>query len=398
MTIGRISPVKISSSVLVLTLLVLSGSLVFVGLVGCGKEEEVSVAPLEVKVVEAQQKDVPITMEWVGQTLGAVDIDLRARADGWLQGIHFQEGTIVKKGTLLYTIDPSELKQRVAEAQGRLSQAQVLLARAESDVKRYRPLAAAGAVSQRDLETAEAEYGARLGEVEAAKASLQLAQIDLGYATITAPITGLVGISQARVGDYVGKYPNPVILNTISSIDSIHVRFSITEQEYLEFTRRRMGGAGQSPATQRQALTMVLADGSVFPQKGSLLFGQRQVDAATGTLQLEASFYNPGAALRPGQFARVQGTVDERKDAIVIPTRSIIDLQGQFLVYVIGGGNKAEMRKVVPGPKSGQLTVITEGIKAGEKVVVEGTQRVRPDMIVNPTLVTPAADSTGGGR
>ena len=389
---------KISSSVLVLTLLVLSGSLVFVGLVGCGKEEEVSVAPLEVKVVEAQQKDVPITMEWVGQTLGAVDIDLRARADGWLQGIHFQEGTIVKKGTLLYTIDPSELKQRVAEAQGRLSQAQVLLARAESDVKRYRPLAAAGAVSQRDLETAEAEYGARLGEVEAAKASLQLAQIDLGYATITAPITGLVGISQARVGDYVGKYPNPVILNTISSIDSIHVRFSITEQEYLEFTRRRMGGAGQSPATQRQALTMVLADGSVFPQKGSLLFGQRQVDAATGTLQLEASFYNPGAALRPGQFARVQGTVDERKDAIVIPTRSIIDLQGQFLVYVIGGGNKAEMRKVVPGPKSGQLTVITEGIKAGEKVVVEGTQRVRPDMIVNPTLVTPAADSTGGGR
>ena len=389
---------KISSSVLVLTLLVLSGSLAFVGLVGCGKEEEVSVAPLEVKVVEAQQKDVPITMEWVGQTLGAVDIDLRARADGWLQGIHFQEGTIVKKGTLLYTIDPSELKQRVAEAQGRLSQAQVLLARAESDVKRYRPLAAAGAVSQRDLETAEAEYGARLGEVEAAKASLQLAQIDLGYATITAPITGLVGISQARVGDYVGKYPNPVILNTISSIDSIHVRFSITEQEYLEFTRRRMGGAGQSPATQRQALTMVLADGSVFPQKGSLLFGQRQVDAATGTLQLEASFYNPGAALRPGQFARVQGTVDERKDAIVIPTRSIIDLQGQFLVYVIGQGNKAEMRKVVPGPKSGQLTVITEGIKAGEKVVVEGTQRVRPDMIVNPTLVTPAADSTGGGR
>ena len=389
---------KISSSVLVLCLLILSGSLLLVGLEGCGKEEEVSVAPLEVKVFEAQKKDVPITMEWVGQTLGAVDIDIRARADGWLEGIHFQEGTIVKKGSLLYTIDPSELKQRVAEAQGNLSQAQVRLSKAESDVRRYRPLAAAGAVSQRDLEQAEAEYGARQGEVEAAKATLQLTRIDLGYATINAPITGLIGISQASVGDYVGRYPNPVILNTISSIDSIHVRFSITEQEYLQFTRRRTQGGRQSPATQRGALTMVLADGSVFPQKGSLLFGQRQVDAATGTLLLEASFYNPGMGLRPGQFARIQATVDERKDATVIPSRAIIDLQGQFLVYVIGEGNKAEMRKVVPGPKSGQFTVITGGINAGDKVVVEGTQRVRPDMIVNPTLLTPAADTTGGGR
>jgi membrane fusion protein, multidrug efflux system len=386
------------SSVYVPSLLILSGALLLLGFGSCGKEEGVATAPLEVKVLEAVQKDVPITLEWVGQTFGAVDIEIRARTSGWLLGIHFQEGTIVKKGSLLYTIDPSELKQQVAEAQAKLSEAQVLLARAESDVKRYRPLAASGAVSQRDLEAAEAEYGARQGEVDATKASLQLSQIELSYATILAPITGLIGISQARVGDYVGKYPNPVILNTISRVDSIHVRFSITEKEYLDLTRRRAAGGRPVPAGQQQGLTMELADGSVYPYKGSLIFAQRQIDAATGTLQFEATFPNPNIRMRPGQFARIRGVVDERKAAIVIPTRSLIDLQGQFLVYVVGAENKAEMRKVKLGPKSGSFTVIEEGVKPGDKVIVEGIQRVRPDMPLNPSPFTVPADTTGGGR
>jgi membrane fusion protein (multidrug efflux system) len=357
-----------------------------------------------VKVVTVAQRDVPITREWVGQTLGAVDIEIRARVNGWLQGIHFREGTEVKKGALLYTIDTSELDQAVAEAKGRLAQARTLLARAESDVNRYRPLAAAGAVSQRDLETALAEYGARKGEVEAAQASLRLAEINLGYARITAPIDGLIGISAARVGDFVGRPPNPVILNTISRVDSIHVRFSITEQEYLELVRQLQAEAQQAreglAAAQRQKreLEMVLADGSRYPYKGHVSFAQRQIDPATGTLQFEASFPNPERLVRPGQFARIMAVVDERKGAVVVPGRALTELQGQYLLYVVGEGNKVAMRRVVLGPKAGALNVIEQGVNAGEKVIVEGLQRIRPDMVVAPTEISADSTAGNGGR
>jgi membrane fusion protein (multidrug efflux system) len=344
------------------------------------------------------QKDVPISKEWVGQTLGAVDIEIRARVNGLLQGIHFREGTEVKKGTLLYTIDTSELEQSVAESKGRLAEAQTLLVRAESDVKRYRPLAAAGAVSQRDLETALAEYGARKGEVEAARASLRLSEIDLGYARITAPIDGLVGISAARVGDFVGRPPNPVILNTVSRVDSIHVRFSITEQEYLELVRKFQTESQQAQERQKRELEMILADGSRYPYKGSISFAQRQIDAATGTLQFEASFPNPQRLLRPGQFARILAVVDERKGAVVVPARALTELQGQYLVYTVGEGNKVALRRVITGPKAGSFTVIEQGVNAGEKVIVEGLQRIRPDVVVAPTEISADSIVVNGGH
>jgi membrane fusion protein (multidrug efflux system) len=366
---------------------------------GCGKKEQATAAaPTEVKVVAVMQKDVPISKEWVGQTLGAVDIEIRARVNGWLQGIHFREGTEVKKGTLLYTIDTSELEQSVAESKGRLAEAQTLLVRAESDVKRYRPLAAAGAVSQRDLETALAEYGARKGEVEAARASLRLSEIDLGYARITAPIDGLVGISAARVGDFVGRPPNPVILNTVSRVDSIHVRFSITEQEYLELVRKFQTESQQAQERQKRELEMILADGSRYPYKGSISFAQRQIDAATGTLQFEASFPNPQRLLRPGQFARILAVVDERKGAVVVPARALTELQGQYLVYTVGEGNKVALRRVITGPKAGSFTVIEQGVNAGEKVIVEGLQRIRPDVVVAPTEISADSIVVNGGH
>jgi membrane fusion protein (multidrug efflux system) len=372
---------------------------------GCGEKAPTTTAtPTAVKVVAALQKDVPISKEWVGQSLGAVDIEIRARVNGWLQSMHFREGTEVKKGTLLYTIDTSELDQAVAEARGRLAEARTMLARAESDVNRYRPLAAAGAVSQRDLETALAEYGARKGEVEAAQASLRLAEINLGYAKISAPIDGLIGISAARVGDFVGRPPNPVILNTISRVDSIHVRFSITEQEYLELVRQLQANAQQAgegaAAAPRQKfeLEMFLADGSLYPYKGSVSYAQRQIDAATGTLQFEASFPNPERLVRPGQFARIQTVVAERKGAVVVPARAITELQGQYLIYTVGQDNKVAMRRVLIGPKAGAFTVIEQGINAGEKVIVEGLQRVRPDMVVAPTEISPDSTAGNGGR
>jgi membrane fusion protein (multidrug efflux system) len=281
----------------------------------------------------------------------------------------------------------------VAEAQGRVAEARTLLARAESDVNRYRPLAAAGAVSQRDLEDALAFYGARKGELEAAQASLRLAEIDLGYATISAPIDGLIGISAARVGDFVGQPPNAVILNTISRLDSVHVRFSITEQEYMSLVRKRQAEP-DAPAPTYE-LEMIFADGSVYPLKGTISFAQRQIDAATGTLLVEASFPNPERVVRPGQFARVRTIAEERKGAVVVPSRAVTELQGQYLVYCVGEGNKVAMRRVVTGPRVGQFTVIEEGVAAGEKVVVEGIQRIRPDMVVSPTEVS--ADSVAAG-
>jgi membrane fusion protein (multidrug efflux system) len=372
-------------------------AVIALGLSGCKDEQgTTAIPPVAVKVTAAQQKDVPVSREWVGQTLGAVDIEIRARVDGWLDGIHFKEGTEVKQGTLLYTIDTTELEQAVVEAQGRLAEAKTLLARAESDVNRYRPLAAAGAVSQRDLEDALAFYGAKQGELEAAQAALRLAEIDLGYARISAPIDGLIGISAARVGDFVGRPPNPVILNTISRVDSIHVRFSITEQEYLTLVRKRQA----DPDTPRPSyeLEMLFADDSVYPHKGKVTFAQRQIDAATGTLQLEASFPNPDRVVRPGQFAKIRTIAEERKDAVVVPSRAVMELQGQYLVWCIGEDNKASMRRVVTGPRVGPFTVIEQGVTAGEKVVVEGLQRIRPDMAVSPTEVPPDSAAAGGMR
>ena len=373
------------------------------GAPGCGKEAPIA-APPEVKVVEAIQKDVPIIREWVGQTSGAVDIEIRARVNGWLTSMDFKEGTELRKGTLLYTIDDSELRQQVAEARGKLAEANTLLVRAQADVNRYRPLAAAGAVSQRDLERALAEAGARQGEVDAAKASLNVAEINLGYATVTAPIDGLIGISRARVGDFVGRPPNPIILNTISRVDTIHVRFSITEQEYMDLIRRF--GAAKKPRApeDRIPLEMVLADGSIYPLKGTAVFAQRQIDESTGTLLIEAAFPNPGRSIRPGQFAKVRAVFEERKGATLVPARSVIELQGQYIVYAVTSENKAQFRKVTLGPKFGQLQVVEQGVSPGEKVIVEGIQKVRPDAVVSATLVSMPADSTstqeasGGGK
>ena len=371
---------------------------------GCKKEEQAAPAPPGVKVVEVIQKDMPITKEWVGQTSGSVDIEIRARVSGWVTAMHFKEGTAVQKGTLLYTIDDSELLQAVAEAQGKLAQARTLLVRAQSDVNRFRPLAAAGAVSQRDLETALAEAGSRQGEVDAAQASLNVAKINLSYATITAPIDGLIGISVARVGDFVGRPPNPVILNTISKVDSIHVRFSISEQEYLDLVRRLSAEPKEARPAAKAQLDMVLADESTYPLKGTLVYLQRQIDASTGTLLLEASFPNPQRIVRPGQFAKDRAVFEERKGALVIPVRAVTELQGQHIVYVVGPDNKAQFRKVRLGPKLASVQIVEEGVAQGEKIVVEGIQKVRPDMVVTPTVVPFASDSAaaqspvGGGK
>ncbi len=369
---------------------------------GCSKDEAPPPAPLQVRVVEAVRKDLPVYREWVGQTYGIVDIELRARVAGWLQGIHFREGTEVEEGALLYTIDQSELQQAVAEGKAKVAQVRTMMVRAKSDVDRYLPLSEAGAVSKRDLERAQAEYGAKQSELDAAQAELNVAQINLGYAAIHAPISGLIGISAARVGDFVGRAPNVIILNTISRVDTIRVKFSISEQEYLDFFRRyreRQAAGAKEAGTEFE---MILADGSVFPNKGRALYIERNVDPTTGTLQLEAAFKNTGRLLRPGQFARVRAIFDQMNDVVVVPARAILEIQGQPTVYVIGPENKVQFRRLNAGPVVGAFRVVYEGVAEGDKVIVEGVQRVRPDMIVEPVSI-PAdslapAPSTAGGR
>ena len=349
----------------------------------CGEEEQQVSAPPEVQVVKAVKMNVPVTGEWVGQTLGADDIEIRARVEGWLQSINFREGSEVKKGTLLYTIDPSELREAVAQAEGRVAAVRTLFVQAEEDVKRYTPLAEVGAVSQRDLEIAISRYEAQKGELDAALASLKETQIKLGYATVYAPITGLIGISAARVGDFVGRPPNAIILNTISRVDSIHVRFSISEQEYLDLIRR-LDQIKESLKGQKREIEMVLADGSVYPQMGVISFAQRQIDAATGTLLFEASFPNEERILRPGQFAKIRIVIDERKDATVIPLRAIFEIQGQKNVYVVDSDNKVVLRVVQTGPSYNNNVVIESGVNPGENVIYEGVLKVKPDVIVSP--------------
>ena len=366
---------------------------------GCGTKEGVPAAgPPEVRVAVAATKDVPVSREWLGQTLGAVDIEIRARVDGWLESIHFREGSEVRKGDLLYTIDPAELEQKVVQAKAKVAEAQTMFVRAESDANRYRPLAEAKAVSQRDLEAVLAEYGARQGEVEAARAALRLAEIELGYATITAPIDGLIGLSAARVGDLVGRPPSPVILNTVSRVDSVRVRFSITENEYLELARRLQATPDGPPARERFPLRLILSDGTRYPHVGSVSVGQREIDPATGTLQLEALYPNPERLLRPGQFARVVAEVGMRKDAVVVPARAVTELQGQQMLFTVGADNKVAVRRVAVGPSAGPFTVIDRGLAAGEKVIVEGQQRGRPDMPVRPVEIPADSLAGGGGR
>jgi len=348
----------------------------------CGEEEKPVGAAPDVQVVKAIKMNVPVTGEWIGQTLGAVDIEIRARVDGWLQGMHFREGSEVNQGALLYTIDATELRERVAEVEGKVAAAKTLLVQAEEDVKRYTPLAKVGAVSQRDLELALSRYEAQKGELDAALAQLNVAKTNLGYATVTAPITGLIGISAARVGDFVGRPPNAVILNTISRVDSIHVRFSISESEYLNLVRQ-IEKEGKTKVKAKE-IQMILADGSAYPYLGVISFAQRQIDPATGTLQFEASFPNKERMLRPGQFAKVRIVVDERKDAVVVPSRSIFEIQGQKTVYVVDDANKVILRVVRTGPVYNNRTVIESGVNIGENVIYEGVLKVKPDVIVSP--------------
>jgi membrane fusion protein (multidrug efflux system) len=287
---------------------------------------------------------------------------------------------------LLYTLESQPFEEKVAAQRSRVAEAKTVLAKTKGDLNRIEPLAKVKAVSESDLDTAVALYEAAIASLDAARANLRAAKIQLGYTKIFSPIDGIIGKTQARVGDFVGREPNPVILNTVSRIDTVRVEFFITESQYLEFARYRAKKNGAEMRSKEPRLELILVDGSVYDHKGDADFFDREVDTTTGAMLVQASFPNPDKLLRPGQFAKVKAEMYVVKKGILISQRCISELQGSFSVFIVDESNKVKRKKVEVGPKINEFWLITEGLNPGEKVIYEGLQLAKDGVVVEPTV------------
>jgi membrane fusion protein (multidrug efflux system) len=299
--------------------------------------------------------------------------------------VDYKEGSLVEKGQLLYTIDARPFQVRLTASMASQAEAEAQLARARQDVVRYEPLVAKNAISRQEYETAVALEKAAAAVVDASKAMVEEAEIDLSYTKVLAPEAGLAGRTEVYAGTLVGRGQN-TLLTRISRIDPIHVRFSFPEKDYLAYARKR-GNRANSGEQSEVPFELVMADGTVHPEPGTLIFLDRNVDARTGTIMAEAAFANPGDLLRPGQYARVRAKIEERPGAILIPQRAVQEVQGVFSVMALGQDDTVEQRLVMPAQRMGSLWVIESGLKPGDRVVVEGLQKVRPGARVNPQTV-----------
>lgn len=359
---------------------------VMAGVTGCGsKEKAPEVQQLEISVVDIGRKDVVLSSEFTGRTNGAIDADVRARVEGVLEEIHFQDGGEVTEGQLLYSIDDAPLITMVAQAKGALAEALTRQTQADVDLKRIRPLAEINAVSKRELDGAIGRKGVSDGAVDAAKAQVEAAEIQLGYAKVKAPTTGIIGISKFKVGELVGKSPNTAVLNTVSKIDPIHVKFPVSESEYLYFSRL---AEKQGPNREKRVLQLILADGSVHPELGELVSIDRNIDAQTGAITAEASFPNPTKRIRPGMFAKIKTIAETRKDVLVVPKRALKDIQGKYQVFVVGADGAVQVRNVEVGADAGDSRVVESGLNEHELVAVDGIQRLRDGMTVKAKTVS----------
>ena len=374
-------------------LFVLSLSLMF----SCKDENVKVIPPQKIKVYMVTTKTVPIYEEFVGQVFGEKDIPIRARVEGFLDEIHFKEGSNIEKGKLLYVIDPDPQKEAVVAKQSMVAQANTLLIQKESDLNRIKPLAAMDAVSKRELDMAQAQRDAAISSLKAANADLNIAKINLSYTRILSPIDGIIGRTLAREGEFVGKNPNPVILNTVSDISTIRVQFFLSENEYLRIAEKyskEQRDSTEGAKVKKIAVELYLSNGILFDQKGQLDFIDRNIDTSTGTILVQATFPNPDKIIRPGQFARVKVKVMDIKDAILVPQKCLIELQGQYSVLIVNKENKIETVQVVIGEKIPGYTIIKSGIKSGDQVILEGLQKAKPGLAVIPVVTEYKNQST----
>jgi membrane fusion protein (multidrug efflux system) len=354
-------------------------TLVALASAGCGGKHEVAAPPPpEVRVATIQPKDVRITSEWVGTLDGSVNAQIRARVQGYLEAQKYSEGTLVQPGTLLFTIDARPYQAALDGAKGDLGRAAAALAKTEQDVARYGPLAREGAISQQELDNAVQANRAARAAVDTARAVVEKAQLDLDWTQLKSPIPGIAGISVAQVGDLIGEN---TVLTTVSQVDPIKVSFPISEQEYLRYSHLIPVNQG---VRREGTLELVLADGNTYPERGTASIANRQVDVKTGTLMVVGLFPNPRSLLRPGQFAKVRAVLETKHDAVAVPQRAVQEVQGNYQVAVVGPDNKVSIRSVKMGARVDNDWVIDEGLKPGERIVVDGLARVRDGLVVNP--------------
>ena len=353
---------------------------------GCTKPaQEQTNQPPSLHVIPVITQDVNLEEEFVGHVYGIVDIPIRARVDGYLQGIHFNEGKPVKKGDLLYTIDPEPIRAQVAAAKSQVAQAKIEAVRANNDLERYEPLVKIDAVSKSDYDAAVAAKGAADAAVEAAEANLRSAEINLSYTTIYSPINGLIGKTKAKVGEYVGRNPNPVILNTVSRIDTVRVEFFITEDEYLQLARAYpLKKEANKDQEAKDNFRLVLSDGSLFEEPGNFDFIDRGVEAGTGSILIQASFPNPKGIIRPGQFARVRAVVETVKNGLLVPQRCVTEFQGNFFVFKVGADNTVIQQTIQISSTYRDYYLVSAGLEKGDRIVLDGLQKVQQGMVINP--------------
>lgn len=347
--------------------------------------------PAAVVVAEVVQKDAPIFSEYVAQTDAKETVEIRARVEAFLEAQHFNEGTVVKKGQLLFTLDKREYQTKLMQTKAELDVALARLGKAETDEKRLRPLAQQRAVPQQDYDNAVANLQAAKAAVAAARSQVVEAELNLSYTTIRSPITGLVGKRLVAPGNLVGK-GEATLLDTVSSIDPIRVNATLSEAEYLRFFANREQRENEAPTE----LELSLADGSIYPHKGRFVLVDRAIDQATGTLTVVGEFPNPDGLLRPGQFGRVRAMTELAKDAILIPKRAVQETQGITSVLVVDADNMVALRTIQPGEAIGDLLIVREGVKPGERVIVDGVQKARPGSKVNPSLAAASPTAAAG--
>jgi len=351
---------------------------------GC-KEKEAAGPPRppDVEVFTVAQRDVPIYRDWVGSLEGDVNATISAQVAGYLISRNYTEGTVVTNGQVLFQIDPGPFQATLDKAKAQVEQSEAQRDKYALTVKRYRPLAATEAISQQELDDAVQNEKTAAAQVLADKAAVEQAQLNLNFTTIRSPVDGLAGLAKAQVGDLIG--PNTGQLTTVTKIEPIRAYFSVSQQLVTQMQERRIAeGKPTVRAGEGPELELVLASGLVYPIKGRLRFANNQVDVRTGTIMVVGEFANPQMLLVPGMFVRVRALMDTEKNALLVPQRAVTDMQGQLLIAVVGADNKVNIRPVQAGERVGQDWVITGNVKAGDRVVAEGVQKVRDGSVVNP--------------
>jgi len=345
-----------------------------------------------VEVTVVTQADVPIYHEWVGVLEGFVNAHIRAQVTGYLVSQNYKEGDPVRKGELLFEIDPRPFKATLDQSKGQLAQAEARLGKAALDVKRYAPLIKDKAISQEEYDDAVQANLEAEASVVAAKAQVEQAQLNLGFTKIASPIDGIASIAAGQIGDLVG--PNTGELTTVSTIEPIKAYFNVTEQAYINFTKLSEKEQDRNDRLGKFEIDLVLANGETYPLKGKIYAADRQISPTTGALRIAALFPNPNRVLRPGQFGRIRVNFELANGALLIPQKSVTELQGKYQVAVVNAENKVHIQPVRLGDRVGTSWIVQEGLKLGDRVVVEGLQKVREESTVTTTNA-PAANPAG---